>query len=68
MPAVESSAIRAVDYNRPTRRMTVVFRSGTQYDYTDVPEAEYVALLNAESIGRYFSANIRPRYKYRKTR
>ncbi len=62
---VDSSAIRAVEYDARTRVLTVQFTSSQIYEYLDVPESEYLGLLNAESKGSYFSHNIRDRYEFR---
>lgn len=65
MILVDSSAIRAVEYDARTHVLTVQFTSMQVYDYLDVPESEYLGLLNAESKGSYFSRNIRDRYAFR---
>lgn len=65
MILVDSSAIRAVEYDAHTHVLTVQFTSMQVYDYLDVPESEYLGLLNAESKGSYFSRNIRDRYAFR---
>ncbi|MDX2264969.1 MAG: KTSC domain-containing protein [Hyphomicrobiales bacterium] len=66
MPEVESSAIRAVDYDPARATLTVVFVSGAVYAYAAVPPEVYEAFLAAESKGRRFMAHIRGRYAYRR--
>jgi hypothetical protein len=64
--AVSSSNLRAVAYNRKTNKMTVWFKSGTVYSYTNVPEYKLDTLLGAPSKGHYFYYNIRMSYSYQK--
>ena len=61
---VESSMIHAVGYDQEKRILEIVFNTGRTYQYADVPPEEYEGLLNAESKGRYFLANIRDVYAY----
>ena len=58
---VNSSAIRAVDYDGST--LTVEFHTGRTYDHPDVPYSVYLELMNAPSIGAYYNKNIRGKYK-----
>ena len=58
---VESSVIRAVGH---TRVLEVEFESGRVYQYYDVPEDIYDAMLNSESKGRYFNQHIRGKFPY----
>jgi len=61
MIGVDSSAIRAIGYDGYI--LSVEFHSGRVYDHPGVPESVYRALMNASSIGRYYSLNIRGRYR-----
>ena len=63
---IESSAIRAIDYQPPRRRLEVTFVSGERYAYDKVPGEVHRAFVAAESKGRFFQAEIRGRYPYRK--
>jgi len=63
---VESSNIAAVGHDPDTNRMVVQFKNGGLYEYPDVPVSEYQLLMSAESVGRYYSANIRGKYEGRK--
>ena len=42
----------------------VEFRSGSVYQYFDVPEAVYQELLAAASVGGYLNENIKNSYRY----
>ncbi len=64
--SVESSVIAAVGYDAESRALDIEFRSGTARRYLDVPPEIHRALLNAESKGRFYNANIRHRFKSEK--
>ncbi len=66
MPAVDSSAIRAIDYEAVSRILFVVFEDGDRYAYSDVPLELYTAFLRAESKGRFFAERVRGRFDYRR--
>lgn len=59
MTPVVSSNIAAVGYNCPSSTLRIQFSSGTQYDYQNVSNDLFQALLTAESIGSFFSKNIK---------
>ena len=63
---VDSSQIKSVGYDEATLMLEVEFRySGSVYTYFDVPKSEYDAMMAAESVGKYFNANIKGSgYKY----
>ena len=60
---VESSTIKKVGYNHDTRDMVIEFMSGEQYLYEDVPRDEFMALVEAESVGTHFADEIRDEYE-----
>jgi hypothetical protein len=64
---ISSSVIARVAYDETSRTLIIEFRSGTFYDYFDVPESIYRELLSAESAGNYFAENIRDIYRYART-
>ena len=59
---VESSNIKAVGYRVETKQLLVQFKADTLYSYDGVEADTFEALLNAESVGKYFNANIKDRY------
>ncbi len=61
-----STAIKGMNYNNATGRMTLTFPSGRTYAYFDVSPADYRAFCNADSKGRYFNSVIRDKYAYAK--
>ena len=64
MPLVESSAINFVQYEPVTAELTVTFNSGRRYVYFAVPRGVSDALIAAPSVGAYFNAHIRDRYRF----
>ncbi|GAB2517081.1 KTSC domain-containing protein [Paramicrobacterium agarici] len=61
---VQSSNISSVGYDDASQTLEIEFNKGGIYQYFDVPIAEYNELMRAESVGTYFSANIRTSYRY----
>jgi hypothetical protein len=62
-----STAIRAINYDAPRRRLRVTFVSGAVYDYEDVPPETVEAFRAAPSKGRFFAYRIRPKFtRFRK--
>lgn len=63
MQSLNSSAIRAVDYNEFTGELTIYFRSSGGYTFHGVPYAIYAGLVTADSVGIYYNRHIRGRYR-----
>ena len=63
---VESSNLASIGYDVNSEILEVEFKHGGVYQYSDVPEKVYEELMNADSHGVYFSANIRNEYEYKK--
>jgi hypothetical protein len=59
---VQSSAVEAVGYDPPTRRLRIRFTSGREYDFCGVPESVYRGLISAPSKGAYYNDHIKDRY------
>lgn len=64
--AVSSSNLASVGYDADTLTLEVEFLNGTVYQYYDVPEGVFEELLNAGSVGSYFSHNVRSNYPTQK--
>lgn len=62
---VKSSNLDTVTYNTKKRTLQILFLSGRTYEYMNVANAIFNALIKASSKGMYFDANIRYRYKYK---
>lgn len=65
MLPVDSTAFSALAYDESRGRLQIEFCSGAVYQYFNVPEMVYQALLAAGSKGRYFNDAIRGRFLYR---
>jgi hypothetical protein len=60
--SVTSSMIRSIGYNMESSTLEIDFLKGGLYNYADVPQGVYDALMGAESHGKYFLANIKNTY------
>jgi hypothetical protein len=54
-----SSNICASVYNTVTNELTIIFTSGGQYKYTDVPKTDYMRFETAESQGSVLNTHIK---------
>ena len=64
MIKVPSVMIRAVGHEGET--LYVEFVGGVTYKYWPVSNVEYKELISADSVGRYFSGNIKKTKQYAK--
>jgi len=64
--SVESSNLASIGYDEATQILEVEFKHGGVYEYYDVPIEVYEGIMNADSHGKFFAANIRNDYKYQK--
>lgn len=62
---VESSNLRSVGYDAEHEILEIEFKSGSVYQYYNVPAAVYAGLLSASSKGQYHSQSIKDKYRYR---
>lgn len=60
--SVVSSNVERYGYNSRVERLRVQFKSGKSYDYYDVPFETYNELSAADSVGKYFAANIKGKF------
>lgn len=58
---VDSSSIKAIGHEKNV--LSVEFKTGAVYHYQNVPPSIAQKLMEAESVGGYFAANIRDRFK-----
>lgn len=63
---VQSSNLSSIGYNEENEILEIEFHHGGIYQYSNVPERVYNDLMNADSHGVYFSANIRDMYTTKK--
>jgi len=62
MPKVDSSAVDRAEYGAEARTLSIWYKGGERYNYLDVPPDIYEALLEADSIGAFVNAQIKPNY------
>lgn len=61
--SVSSSNLASVGYDAENQILEIEFYHGGVYQYFDVPKEEYKALMEADSHGKYFAANIKGHYR-----
>lgn len=64
MNEVKSSNISKVGYNSHDQTLAVTFKDGKTYHYSEVPSDVNRALLEAESVGKFLSANVVGKFKH----
>jgi type III secretory pathway component EscR len=62
----KSSNILYSSYDTHTNQLSVIFNSGKQYQYDDVPLKEFLKFEKDDSQGKYFNKNISKTYPYSK--
>lgn len=65
---VSSTNIHSIGYDLLTKTLEIEFNSGGTYQYFNVPESEYNALMSASSHGSFFHAYIKDQYRCTKIR
>lgn len=63
---VESSNLRSVEYDEFLLVLEIEFKSGAVYRYYGVPSEVHDEIINAESVGKYFNANVKSKYNFLK--
>jgi hypothetical protein len=63
---LQSTSLKAAEYQPRNALLEVEFRTGAVYRYFEVPASIYQELLEAESKGRYFNQHIRNRFRTEK--
>lgn len=61
---VTSSNIQSIGYDVDSGVLEIEFKGGTVYQYFEVPPQVHGEMLQAGSLGQYFMANIRNKYRY----
>ena len=61
---VKSSNIKSVGYNMEKKILELEFNSNAIYHYKDVDTRTVVGFIFAESLGKYFSSNIKGKFEY----
>ena len=68
MVQVSSSVMNEIEYDAARRRLAVRFNHGGWYTYLGVPARIAEELIAAPSLGRYFDARIRDRFRFLRRR
>ena len=63
MKTVKSSNIAAVGYSEDKKELRVEFANTGVYQYRDIPKEVFDQMLVAQSVGSFFSKNIRNQFK-----
>ena len=63
---VKSSNLQSIGYDLETQTLEIEFKFGKVYQYYNVPNPIYLALMNALSHGTYFHKYIKGTYSYRR--
>lgn len=63
MTPVTSSALKAIGYDPATKTMHVEFPTGVRWTYAGVPQEEFDAVKDADSVGRAFGQRIKGLYQ-----
>lgn len=63
---VESSNIGSVGHDPESKVLRIWFAKGGIYDYDGVPEELFDRLVNAESVGKTFHAEIKTQFPFQK--
>ena len=66
MDAVVSSVLAAVGYDEYAKRLVVRFKSGSTYEYLNIPKPLYAELMASNAKGKFYSAHIRGKFDGRK--
>jgi len=61
---VDSSNLASIGYDESTQTLEIEFKNGGLYQYFDVPASVHTELLGSDSLGSYFSHQIRSSYRY----
>lgn len=64
--SVPSSNLSSVGYDKSTETLEVQFHNGSVFHYHDVPAEIHGQLINARSVGSFFSSNIRNSFRHSK--
>ena len=65
MTSVDSSNIESVAYVDGPQELVIKFKSGGKfYKYFGVPREVYESLVKAPSVGKFFAAQIKSKYRY----
>lgn len=65
-PIQNSSNIASIGYDESSSTLEIEFLNNSIYQYFDVPQHIYQALMLADSQGQYLAQNVKGVYRYSK--
>ena len=65
-PVKGSSNVLEVGHDPDTSTMEVLFKGGSVYQYHGVDVDKHAAMLKADSVGKFFHANVKNAHKFTK--
>jgi KTSC domain len=68
MVEIKSSNIKSATYNTETENLSVVFNTGSVYEYNKVPWQKFTRFRLAESQGKFFNEQISKEHKFTKVK
>jgi len=63
---INSTNLKGASYDTETKTLSTTFNNGSIYEYYEVPWEVFTKLRTAESQGKYFTSNIKDKYKFKK--
>jgi hypothetical protein len=63
---VNSSNLQSVGYDPDTQLLEIAFKTGSVYEYYNVPSVIHQKLMTAPSHGKFFHAHIKGTYRYKR--
>jgi KTSC domain len=61
---VSSSNIESIGYSPDIQLLEIEFKNGNVYQYFDIPQTTFDALMSASSHGTFFAASIRGVFRF----
>jgi hypothetical protein len=62
----KSTRISSAEYDLENWELTLSFVKGGNYRYREVPPETWEAMVEAESVGKFFNKEIRSKFDYQK--
>lgn len=66
LQTIKSTNLAAVGYDKHSQTLRILFLAGVTYDYEQVPQGLYAALMAAQSKGEFFREYIKEHYRFTK--
>lgn len=63
---IQSSNLKAAQYNTESKKLLVTFNNGSIYEYEDIPWEKFTKFRMSESQGKFFNQNISKTHKFTK--